>query len=168
MSISIGKVASQVFLSDQMCPVALILQILKAGNVSYRLYPLLLHSESCIRWWHTQTRMKTRELTLRDKQAIWMLKEKKKLIRAIAKTKCMEKYRVWKPPVTPATNNNLIAWEKNSSWWQTNHKSCENVWKKKPTTSRKLGDALTNYCPQETLTQNHRCTARCKPDQHQK
>ncbi len=30
-------------------------------------YPLLLYSESCIQWWHTQTRMKTRELTLRKK-----------------------------------------------------------------------------------------------------
>ncbi len=56
--------------------VALILQILKAGNVSYQLYPLLLHSESHIRWWHTQTRMKTRELTLREKQAMWMLKKR--------------------------------------------------------------------------------------------
>ncbi len=49
VSISIGTVASQVFLSDQLCPVALLLQILKAGNVSYQLYPLLLHSESYIR-----------------------------------------------------------------------------------------------------------------------
>ncbi len=32
---------------------SLIIQILKAGNVSYQLYPLLLYSESCIRWWHT-------------------------------------------------------------------------------------------------------------------
>ncbi len=103
MSISIWTVSSQVFLSDQLCPVALILQILKAGNVSYRLYPLLLYSESCIRWWHTQTRMKMRELTLREKQAIWMLKEKRTSIRAIAKTKGMEKSRVWKPPATPAT-----------------------------------------------------------------
>ncbi len=105
---SIGTVASQVFfsqvfLSDQLCPGAFILQILKAGNVSYRLYPLLLYSESCIRWWHTQTRTKTRELTLREKQAIWMLKEKRKSIRALAKTKVMKKSRVWKPPVTPAT-----------------------------------------------------------------
>ncbi len=38
-SISIGTVASQVFLSDQLCPVLLILQELKAGNVSYQLYP---------------------------------------------------------------------------------------------------------------------------------
>ncbi len=63
---------------------------------------------------------------LREKQAIWMLKEKRKSIRAIAKTKGMEKSRVWKPPVTPATNNYLIGWENNSSWWQTNHKNCEN------------------------------------------
>ncbi len=120
VSISIGTVASQVFLSDQLCPVALILQVLKAGNVSYQLYPLLLYSESCIRWWHTPTRMK---LILREKQAIWMLKEKRKSIRAIAKTKGMEKLRVLKPPVT---NNYLIGWENNSSSWQTNHKSCEN------------------------------------------
>ncbi len=53
VSISIGTVASQVFLSDQLCPAAFILQVLKAGNVSYQFYPLLLHSESCIRWWHT-------------------------------------------------------------------------------------------------------------------
>ncbi len=66
VSISIGTVASRVFLSDQLCPVALILQVLKAGNLSYQLYPLLLYSESCIRWWHTQTRMKTRELILRE------------------------------------------------------------------------------------------------------
>ncbi len=39
VSISIGTVASRVFVSDQLCPVALILQILKAGNVSfYQLY----------------------------------------------------------------------------------------------------------------------------------
>ncbi len=124
--ICIGTVASRVLLSDQLCPVELILQILKAGNVSYQLYPLLLYSESCIRWWHTQTRMKTRELTLREKQAILMLKEKRKLIITLAKTKDMEKSRVWKPPVTPATNNDLIGWENNSSWRQTNHKSCEN------------------------------------------
>ncbi len=122
MSISIGTVASRVFLSDQLYPVALVLQILKAGNMSYQLYPLLLYSESCIRWWHTQTRMKMRDLTLREKQAIWMLKEKKS-ITALAKTKDMEKSRVWKPP---ATNNYLIDWENNSSWWQTNPKSCEN------------------------------------------
>ncbi len=74
---------------------------------------------------HT-TRMKIRELTLREKQAIWMLKEKRKYIRDLAKTKGMEKSRVCKPPTTPATNNYLIGWENNSSWWQTNHKSCEN------------------------------------------
>ncbi len=51
---------------------------------------------------HTQTRMKTRELTLREKQAIWMLKENKSN-RALAKTKGMEKSRVWKPPATPTT-----------------------------------------------------------------
>ncbi len=76
VSRSIGTVASQVFLSDQLCPVVFILQVLKAGIVSYLLYPLLLYSESCIRWWHTQTWMKTRELTLRETQAIWMLKER--------------------------------------------------------------------------------------------
>ncbi len=124
VSISIGTVASHVFLSDRLCPVAFILQVLKAENVSYQLYPLLLHSESCIRWWQKQTRMgATRELTLREKQAIWMLKEKRKSIRAIANTKSMKKSRVWKPP---ATNNYLISWENNSSWLQTNHKSCEN------------------------------------------
>ncbi len=106
-----GQFASRVFVSDPLCPVALILQILKAGNVSYQLYPLLLYSESCIRWWHTQTRMKTRELTLREKQVMWMLKEKRKSIRALAKTKSMKKSRVWKPP---ATNNDLIGWENNS------------------------------------------------------
>ncbi len=53
-------------------------------------------------------------------------KKKRKSIRAIAKTKDMEKSRVWKPPATPETNNYLIGWENNSSWWQTNHKSCEN------------------------------------------
>ncbi len=52
----------------------------------------------------TQTRMKTRGLTLREKQAIWMLKEKSKPIKTIVKTKSMEKSRVWKPPETPATN----------------------------------------------------------------
>ncbi len=100
VSISIGTAASLVFLSDQLCPVALILQVLKAGNVSYQLCPLLLYFESCIRWWHTQTRMKMWELTLREKQAIWMLKEKRKSIRALAKTKGMEKSRVWKPLAT--------------------------------------------------------------------
>ncbi len=50
---------------------------------------------------NTQTRMKMRELTLREMQAIWMLKEKRKSIRAIAKTKGMEKSRVWKSLVTP-------------------------------------------------------------------
>ncbi len=33
VSISIGTGVSRVFLSDQLCPVALILQVLKAGNV---------------------------------------------------------------------------------------------------------------------------------------
>ncbi len=60
------------------------------------------------------------------KQAIWMLKENRKSIRATAKTKGMEKSRVWKPPATPSTNNDLIGWKNNSSWWQTYHKSCEN------------------------------------------
>ncbi len=100
MSISIETVASWVFLSDQLCPVALFLQVLKTGNMLYQLYPLLLHSKSCIRWWHTQTKMKMRELTLREKQAIWMLKGKRMSIRAIAKTKGMDKSRVWKPPTT--------------------------------------------------------------------
>ncbi len=118
---SIGTVASQVFLSDQLCPVALILQILKAGNASYQLYPLLLHSEPCIRWWHTQTRVKMRELTLREMQAIRRLKENRKSIRAIAKTKGMDKSRVWKPPSDTSKQQYLIGWE-NSSWWQSNHK----------------------------------------------
>ncbi len=48
MSISIGTFASKDFLSDQLCPAALIIQVVKARNVSYQLYPLLLHSESCI------------------------------------------------------------------------------------------------------------------------
>ncbi len=126
VSISIGTVASRVFLSDQLCPVTLILQILKAGNMPYQLYPLLLYSESCVRWWYTQTRMKMRELTLWEKQAIWMLREKRKSIRALAKTKGKEKSQDWKPPATPATNNYLIGWENNSSWWQTNKKCYEN------------------------------------------
>ncbi len=47
--------------------------------------------------------MKTRELSLREKQAIWLLKEKRKSIRAIAKAMGMEKSRVWKPPAKPTT-----------------------------------------------------------------
>ncbi len=121
-SISIGTVASRVFLSDQLCPVALILQILKAGNVSYQLHALLLYSESCT--WHTQTRMKMRELT--ERKVSNLEAKRKESIRALAKTKDMKKSRVWKPSATPATNNHLIDWENNSSWWQTNHKSCEN------------------------------------------
>ncbi len=54
------------------------------------------------------------------------LDAKRKSIRALAKTKGMEKSRDWKPPATPATNNYLFDWENNSSWWQTNQKSCEN------------------------------------------
>ncbi len=38
------------------------------------------------------------------KQAIWMQKEKRKSIRALAKTKVMEKSRVWKPPATTVTS----------------------------------------------------------------
>ncbi len=49
-------------------------------------------------------------------------KRRSKSNRAIAKTKGMEKSRVWKPPAT----NYLIGWENHSSWSQTNHKSCEN------------------------------------------
>ncbi len=63
---------------------------------------LLLYSESCIRWWHTQTRMKMRELNLRENQAM-DAKKKRKSIRALAKTKSMDKSRVWKPPATPTT-----------------------------------------------------------------
>ncbi len=43
VSISIETVASQVFLRDQLCPVALIIQVLKAGNMPYQLHPLLLY-----------------------------------------------------------------------------------------------------------------------------
>ncbi len=88
--------------------------------MSYQLYPLLMYSESCIRW-HTQTRMKMRELTLREKQAIWMLKEKIKSIRAIAKTKGHGEIKSLE--TTSDTNNYLIGWENNSSWWQTNKKA---------------------------------------------
>ncbi len=56
-----------------------------------------------------------RELTLKENQESWMLKEKRKSIRAIAKIKGMEKSRVWKPPVTPGTNNYLTGRESNSS-----------------------------------------------------
>ncbi len=73
---------------------------------------------------HTN-RMKTRDMTLREKLAIWMLKEKRKSIRALVKTKGMEKSRVWKPPACPPPTNNLIGRENNSSWWLTNHKSRE-------------------------------------------
>ncbi len=51
----------------------------------------------------THSNQDGRELTLSEKQAIWMLKEKRKSFRAMAKTKGMEKSRVWKPPATPAT-----------------------------------------------------------------
>ena len=49
-----------------------------------------------------------RKPTLKEKQAIWMLKEKRKSIRSIGKTKGMEKLRVWKIPATSATNDDLI------------------------------------------------------------
>ncbi len=74
MSISIGTVASQVFLSDQLCP-ALILQVLKARNVPYQLYTLL---ECILNLAFDEDTHKPGELTLREKQAIWMLKEKRK------------------------------------------------------------------------------------------
>ncbi len=67
---------------------------------------------------------KMRELTLREKQAIWMLKEKRKSIRAVAKTKGHGEIKSLE--TTSDTSNQLIGWENNSSWWQTNHKSCEN------------------------------------------
>ncbi len=48
VSIRIRTVASQVFLSDQLCPVAWIIQALKAGNMPYRIgyihYFWILHS----------------------------------------------------------------------------------------------------------------------------
>ncbi len=126
MWVCVGPVSSRVFLSDQLCPVALILQILKAGNVSYPLYPLLLYSESCIRWWHTQTRNEDEGTDFERKASNLDAKRKEESVRALAKTKGMKKSRVWKLPATPATNNNLIGWENNSRWWQTNHKNCEN------------------------------------------
>ncbi len=125
VSRSIGTVSSRVFLSDQLCPVAFILQMLKAGNVSYQLYPLLLYSGSCIRWWHTN-QDEDEGADFERNASNLDAKRKRKSIRALAKTKVMEKSRVWKPPAKPATNNYLIGWENNSSRWQTNHKSCEN------------------------------------------
>ncbi len=85
---------------------------------------------------------KMRELTLREKQAIWMLKEKRKSIRALAKTKGHGEIKSLE--TTSDTSNQLIGWENNSSWWQTNHKSCEkltleDVSVKSATTSRKRG-----------------------------
>ncbi len=136
MSTSIGTVASQVFLRDQLCPVALILQVLKAGNMSYQLYPLLLYSESCIRWWHTQTRMKTRKLTLREKQEIWMLKGQRKSIRAIVKTKGMEKSRVWKPTATRSFAKTTVMTDKSYNLWKW---TLKDVSVKSSTSSRKLG-----------------------------
>ncbi len=38
----------------------------------------------------------------------------------------MDKSRVLEYPATPATNIDLIGWEKQQCLWQTNHKSCEN------------------------------------------
>ncbi len=65
VSISIGTVASQAFLSDQLCPTALIIQVLKAGNVSYQLYIMLPDSlgfiprehtyKTCITWMHCKS-----------------------------------------------------------------------------------------------------------------
>ncbi len=43
VSISIGTVASQVFLSDQLCPVAVILHVLKACHISYMHYFCILN-----------------------------------------------------------------------------------------------------------------------------
>ncbi len=135
MSISIGSVASQVFLSDQLCPVALILQIFKAGNVSYQLYPLLLYSESCIRW--RDTNQDEDEGVDFERKASNLDAKRKEEV----KKKGMEKSRVWKPP---ATNNDLIDWEKqqqlmtDNSWklwkWTLKYVSV-----KSPTTSSKLG-----------------------------
>ncbi len=93
--------------------------------MSYQLYPLLLYSESCIRWWHTN-QDEDEGADFERKASNLDAKRKEESIRARAKTKCMEKSRVWKPPATPATNNHLIVWENNSSRWQTNDKSSEN------------------------------------------
>ncbi len=68
----------------------------------------------------TSNQMKMRELTLREKQAIWMLKKSRKSFRAIAKQRAWRNQEFGKPP---ATNNYLIGWENNSSWWQTNKKA---------------------------------------------
>ncbi len=131
VSIIIGTV-EQVFLSDQLCPVNSSLFCITSSDIKSRECVVSVISITSAFWiLHSmmtlsKTRMKMRELTLREKQAIWMLKEKRKSIRALAKTKGMKKSRVWKPPATPATNNYLIGWENNSSWWQTNKKSCEN------------------------------------------
>ncbi len=142
VSISIGTVASRVFLSDQDVSCCINYSGIKSRECVVSVYPLHLYSESCIQWWHTQTRMKMRELTLREKKAIWMLKEKRKSIRATANTKGMEKSRVCKPP---ATNNDLIGWENNGSWLQTNHKSSwkwtlKDVSVKSPSTPESWGD----------------------------
>ncbi len=115
----------------------------------------------------TQTRMKMRELTLRKKQANWMLKEKTKSIRAKAKTKGMEKSRVWKPLATPPTT-----WSAEKTTVVDDRqiikavKMNPNICVCKITNNfQKLGwcsDNLLSYT--ETLTQNYRrYTARRKP-----
>ncbi len=85
--------------------VALIVQVFKARECVVSVISITsvfwIYNWFCIRWWPTPTRMKMRELTLTEKQAIQMLKEKRKSIKAIAKTKGMEKSRVWKQPASP-------------------------------------------------------------------
>ncbi len=67
VSISIG----QVFPSDQLCPVSLIIQVLKEGNVSITSEFWIVHSMM------THTNQDEDEgADFERKQAIWMLKEK--------------------------------------------------------------------------------------------
>ncbi len=120
VSISIGTVAPRVFLSDQMCPAALILQVLKAENVSYQLYPLLLYSESCIRWWHTK---QDEDEGADFERKASNLDAKIKVNKNSSKNKGHGEIKSLE--TISDTNNHLIDWE-NNSWWQTNHKSGEN------------------------------------------
>ncbi len=171
MSIRIRTVASRVFLSDQRCPVALILQVLKAGNVSYQLYPLLLYSDSCTRWWHTQIRTK---LTFREKQAIWMLKEKRKSIRALAKTKGMKKSRFWnhlrhqQPTTTWSAEKTTVVDDRKII--KAVKMNLKNVSVKSPTTSRKLGWCSDNLLSSGDFdTQSQMLHSKMQTsDQHQK
>ncbi len=113
-----------------------------------------------------KTRMKMRELTLRKKQAILMLTEKRKSIRAIAKAKGMEKSRVWKPPAKPATTWSA---EKTTVVDDRHIKKAMKMNPKRRVCKisnnvQKAGVMLwQSTVPQETFTQNYRCyTARCK------